>query len=228
MVKITALRTVKGRGQRVRIYLDGKFAFSLSAGMSARAGLRTEQELTPDDIDALLGKDRLARCLDAATRYLAYRPRSLAELRSRLTRHGFDEETQQTVLAKLTEQGLVDDAAFARFWTDNRELFSPRSRRLTRLELQKKGVDRAVVDSIVSTVDDAESAYRAAEARLGSLRRLDETTFRRRLGDYLRRRGFGYEVIGSTVNRLWQEVQSTETASEANLDSLPSVRRGVT
>ena len=111
------------------------------------AGLRPDQTLDPDRIDALLGKDRYTRCLDAATRFLAYRPRSLAELQSRLARRGFDEETQQAVLAKLKEQGLVDDAAFARYWADNRESFSPRSQRMTRLELQKKGVAREVADS---------------------------------------------------------------------------------
>ncbi len=210
MAKITALRTAGGRRQRVRIYLDGRFAFSISAGTAARAGLRQDQTLDQDRVDSLLGKDRYTRCLDAATRYLAYRPRSLAELQSRLTRRGFDEETQQSVLARLKEQGLVDDAVFARYWADNRESFSPRSQRLTRLELQKKGVASEVVDSIVGSIDDAESAYRAASTRLNSLRRLDETVFRRRLGDYLKRRGFGYEVVASTVNRLWREVESGE------------------
>lgn len=224
MAKITALRTVPGRGQRVRIYLDGKFAFSLSGGMAARAGLRTGQELDQDGVDALLGKDRFSRCLDTATRLLAYRPRSLAEIKSRLARHGFDDETQQAVLAKLAEQGLIDDEAFARFWAENRASFSPRSQRLTRRELQQKGVDRAVVDSVVQTMDDAESAYRAAEARLGSLRRLEETVFRRRLGGYLRRRGFGYGVIESTVNRLWQEAQESRAIEP---ETLPPFRRGV-
>ena len=227
MAKITALRTARGRSQRVRIYLDGKFAFSLSAGMAARAGLRVDQTLDPDRIDSLLGKDRFTRCLDAATRFLAYRPRSLAELQSRLSRRGFDDETQQAVLAKLTEQGLIDDAAFARYWAENRASFSPRSRRLTRLELQRKGVAREVVDSVVGTIDDAGSAYLAATARLGSLRRLDETVFRRRLGDYLKRRGFSYEVIGSTVNRLWREVEAVRTAGATDLESLPPFRRGV-
>ena len=210
MAKITALRTAGRRGQRVRIYLDGRFAFSLGAGTAARAGLRLDQTLDQDRIDSLLGKDRYTRCLDAATRYLAYRPRSLAEMKSRLARRGFDEETLQAVLAKLKEQGLVDDAVFARYWAENRESFSPRSQRMTRLELQRKGVDREVVDSVVGTIDDAESAYRAASTRLTSLRRLEETVFRRRLCDYLKRRGFGYEVIESTVNTLWREVERSE------------------
>jgi len=226
MAKITALRTARGRGQRVRIYLDGRFAFSLSAGMAARAGLRQDQTLDPDRIDSLLGKDRHTRCLDAATRYLAYRPRSLAEMKTRLTRRGFDEETQQAVLAKLKEQGLIDDAAFARYWAENRASFSPRSQRLTRLELQQKGVAREVVDSVVGTIDDAETAYQAASARLNSLRRLDEIVFRRRLGDYLKRRGFGYEVIGSTVNRMWREVERSEDPPQAGLTESPPGSEG--
>ncbi len=227
MAKITALRAGPGRGHRVRIYLDGKFAFSLGAGTAARAGLRADQMIDQDRIDALLGKDRYTRCYDAATRYLAYRPRSLAELRSRLGRHGFDEETQQAVLAKLQEQGLVDDSAFARYWAENRASFSPRSRRLTRIELQQKGVPREVVDTAVSVIDDAESAYQAGSARLGSVRRLDEVTFRRRLGDYLRRRGFGYETIGPVLNRLWREVERGGASPEGPESRVPPAPEGI-
>ena len=108
-------------------------------------------------------------------------------------------------MANLREQGLVDDMAFARFWKENRESFSPRSQRLTRLELKRKGVVSDVIDRVIDAVDDGDSAYRAALDRVRRLPLSDYQSFRRRLGEYLKRRGFGYEVINHTVDRVWQE-----------------------
>jgi len=211
MGKITALRMNKGRGQLVSVYVDGSLAFSVGKAIAAREGLRPEQELSEDRIEALTRRDRYERCLAAATGYLALRPRSLSELKIRLKRHGFDAETLDSVTGTLKAQGLLDDAAFARFWTDNRQSFSPRSRRMTRIELQRKGVTRDIVDDAVSAIDDEESAYRAAAGRLRSLRNADYEQFLRRLGSYLARRGFGYDVIRRTVERAWKEAEHQET-----------------
>jgi regulatory protein len=113
------------------------------------------------------------------------------------------------VIGRLKETGVVDDIAFARFWKENRETFSPRSQRLTKVELRQKGVAADVIDRIAGVVDDDNSAYRAALGKARSLSLSDYQGFRRRLGEYLKRRGFGYEVIHRTVERLWQERESS-------------------
>ena len=203
MKKVTAIRS--GRGKRVNVFLDGRFAFSLEAEVALKENLRVGQELSEANIEALAQTDLFQRCLNAAIHYLSYRLRSEAELRGRLGRRGFDGDNVEAVIARLKEQGLVNDLAFAEFWKDNRQSFRPRSRWLTALELRQKGVAKAVIDQVVADVDDEDSAYRAALSRARSLPRSDYQSFRRRLGEYLRRRGFSYRVISHTVERLWPE-----------------------
>ena len=111
----------------MNVFLDGSFAFSLEAEVAMKENLQLEQELSEDKIEALTGADLFQRCLNAAFRYLSYRPRSEAELRERLKRRGFEADSMEAVLTRLREQGLVDDLAFAQFWKDNRETFRPRS-----------------------------------------------------------------------------------------------------
>ncbi|MCJ7742988.1 MAG: regulatory protein RecX, partial [Dehalococcoidales bacterium] len=84
MGKITALRTGKGRSQRVNIYLDGKFAFSLDSEVVAREGLQTEQSVSAEQVEVRVESDQHQRGLSAATRYLSFRPRSESELKDRL------------------------------------------------------------------------------------------------------------------------------------------------
>jgi regulatory protein len=205
MSKITALRVGRGRGKRVNVYLDGKFAFSLEAELAIKEGLQIGQELSANQIGAMARSDHFHRCLDGAARYLSYRPRSEFELRERLHQRGFDGDTVEAVLTKLKEQGLVDDMAFAQFWRDNRESFNPRSQWLAKLELRRKGVASGIIDQVVDTIDDDDSAYRAAQSKAHTLPLSDYQLFRHRLGEYLRRRGFSYRVIYHTVERLWQE-----------------------
>ena len=204
MSKITALRVGRGRGKRVNVFLDGKFVFSLEAEVAVREGLQVGQELSTEQIEALARSDHFHRCLNAAARYLSYRPRSEFELKERLYQRGFNGNSVEAVLTKLKEQGLVDDMAFAQFWRDNRESFSPRSQWLTKLELRQKGVASDIIDQVVDAIDNEDSAYRAAQSRARNLSLSDYQLFQRRLGEYLKRRGFGYRVINHTVVRLWQ------------------------
>lgn len=205
MMKITGLKARKSLEKRVNVLLDGKPALDLLAEVALKEGLRVGQELTESRLEALAGRDHDQRCLNAAVRYLGYRPRSESEIRQRLLRRGFDSEAAEKTLARLKEQGLVDDAAFARLWKDNRESFSPRSRRLTGLELRRKGLPADVIESVTSEIDESDSAYRAALVKARRLPLSDYQFFRRRLGEYLRRRGFGYGIINETVARVWQE-----------------------
>ena len=214
MSNITALRIRRGQRKRVNLFLDGIFAFSLEAEVVAKEGLQVEQELSVEQIEALARSDRFHRCLDAAVHCLSYRPRSESELREKLSQRGFDGDTQEAVIARLKEQGLGDDMAFAQFWKDNRESFSPRSRWLTRLELKRKGIASDIIDQVVGAIDDDDSAYRAALSKTRHLRCSDYERFRRQLGDYLKRRGFSYGVIIDTVGRMWQEQRNRDTRIE--------------
>lgn len=209
MRKITALRIRRGRGKRVNIFLDGKFAFSLEAEVAAKEGLQIEQVLSAEQIEALGRSDHFQRCLNAAVHYLSYRPRSESELRERLRQRGYDGDSIEAVITRLKEQRLVNDMAFAQFWKDNRESFSPRSRWLTKLELRQKGIANDIIDQVADDVNDDDSAYRAALSKVRALPRSDYQSFRHRLGAYLKRRGFSYRVINHAVERLWQDQVSS-------------------
>ncbi len=186
----------KGRRKQLNIFLDGKLAIGPGAEGAA-------QETTPGQTLELT--DGFQRCFNAATRYLSYRPRSESELRERLRQRGSDDNSIQAVIVKLKEQGLLDDTNFAKFWKDNRETFSPRSRWLTTLELRRKGVANEIIVQTVQTMDDNDCAYRAALDKARTLSGTDYEPFVQKLSGYLKRRGFSYSVINQTVEHLWQD-----------------------
>ncbi len=210
MSKITALKTNRRTNKQVSMFLDGKFTVSLDTETAVKEGLKIGQELSDDKVKDLAKNVDLARCLNIAYRFLSYRPRSEAEMKERLHRRGFDDSNIEIIINKLKEQNLLDDTAFAQFWKENREMFRPRSQRLTRLELRKKGVADAIIKEVTAESDDMQSAYQAALSKAQRLPKQEYEVFRRRLGDYLKRRGFGYAVISQTVKRIWQELKEAD------------------
>ena len=144
-------------------------------------------------------------CLDAAYRYLGYRPRSEGEMRQRLRQRGFDGEAIDKTIAKLKEQQLIDDYAFAEFWKNNRLSFKPKSKRLIAKELGDKKVTPEIVRQVTEDIDDESNAYRLGCGRMRTLAHLGYPEFHRHLTNYLGYRGFNYEVIKHTIAVLWGE-----------------------
>ena len=205
MKTITAIEPQKTQKGRVNLFLDGAFAFSISIPVAATVGLQEGQKLSPTEIEKLKNAELFHRSLNSALKYLSPRPRSEAEVRARLRRHGYDVDIIQQVITKLKEQKLVDDTVFAQFWRENRENFKPRSRRLIEVELKQKGVDAETIAEAIEGFDDELGAYKAAQRKAIPLTGLDYPSFRKRLGTFLRQRGFPYELINMTIERVWQE-----------------------
>jgi regulatory protein len=155
----------------------------------------------------LTDSNSLQDCLDSAYYYLSYRPRSEGEIRQWLRKRGFSNDVAEKALARLREQNLSNDLAFAQFWKENRLSFRPKSKRLIERELRDRKVAADIVEQVTTDIDDEDTAYKLGSRRLASLAHLDYPAFYRRLSSYLAYRGFSYEVIKRTVSFLWKERQ---------------------
>jgi regulatory protein len=211
LARVIALDRGKGKGKSkgTGVSVDGQKVIPIDPAVALREGLKAGQELPEDRVAALLKASGDEKCYNAALRYLGYRPLSESEMRQKLARRGFDEDCIGATIGRLREKGLMDDAEFARFWKDNRQSFGPRSRWLIGQELKQKGVPQEAIDSVLDDVDDSENAYNVGRSKARFLKECDYESFRRRLGDHLKRRGFGYGVIINTIERLWRERDTT-------------------
>jgi regulatory protein len=205
MKTITAIEAQRKNSKRDNIFLNGSFAFSLTQSVVKEQKLAPGQVLTDAGIEVLLGGDLLKKCCDYALRLLSYRPRSETEIRTRLVRR-FDKQTVEQVIHHLKAEKFLDDTAFATFWKGSRQSFSPRSKRMLSTELRSKGIDPEVVSETLTGIDDADNAYRVAQKKMRTIPKDDYKTFRRKLGAMLSRRGFSYDVVDRTVDRVWREL----------------------
>ena len=143
----------------------------------------------------------LDKAVSQAKRFLSYRSRSEAEVRAHLAKK-HQTEIVNIVVTMLSENGLLDDAKFAKDWHENRVKFRPRSAWLIARELRAKGVHTDIVEATVDSSMDEENAYNIGKHLSSKLASLDDKRLRRRLWMHLHRRGFQPELIQAVVNWL--------------------------
>lgn len=230
-MRITAIEPQEKNPDRYSLHLDGRFALGLDGAAVVAAGLYVGMELTEVDLEQLRHVEAERKLWDAALHFLAPRPRSRAEVRRRLLtprpnrnrdrerdRKPPDADAVERVLDRLQEQGLLDDQQFATFWVENRDRFSPRGARAIAQELRQRGVSRETVEAAAAPELDAERALAAGRRRLRSVAGLDFADFRARLGPFLLRRGFSYEVAREAVRQLWDETHGEDTVAVDDAD----------
>lgn len=135
---------------------------------------------------------------EVAVRYLASRPKSVAEIGRHLRSKRYDDDAIALAIDKLRAQRYVDDEAFARWWLEQRERFKPRGDRALRSELMQKGVSRDVVDVVLgerAPDADVEQAKRALSRPLTRWAALPPAERKRKIQTYLATRGFSYGTI---------------------------------
>ena len=147
--------------------------------------------------------------LEAALRFLEARQRSAAEVRRRLLLHGYRAHLVEGAIERLTELGMIDDAAFARAWVESRDRARPRGERALRQELRTKGIERAVIDETIEEREvqlpeaDAAAARRLLERHASALARVPDPRARRqRAYALLARNGFDPEVAAELTRTI--------------------------
>ena len=142
---------------------------------------------------------QLIKARDYAYRLLSYRPRSRQEIYQRLKQKKFSHPVITQTLTYLARLNYINDLEFARIWIRSKLNSSPCGRSLLRYSLRQKGVDENTADQALNELagqyNQRALAAQLAQARCRQHRRLNPLQLKKRLYDYLRRRGFTQEII---------------------------------
>jgi regulatory protein len=164
-------------------------------GSKKRENQPGARSLTPEQIRA--------RTFQHAVKLLAAKPRSIAELRERLSERCSSKAVVETVIGRLREYGYLDDERFAFSYASLKVRQQPVGRRRLQQSLMMKKVDRSVADEALDQVfaetSEGELIDRAIEKRV-RVRGLPKTRAEAKsLFDYLLRQGFPFELVSEKV-----------------------------
>jgi regulatory protein len=208
-MKITSISQQKNDPNRVNVMVDGKYRFSLDIFQFADLKIKVGNDYSEEQLVELETESQFGKLYARALEYTLMRPHSSKEVRDYLYRKtlnrkikskrtgeihdkgGVSKDVAMRVFDRLMEKGHINDEKFARFWIENRNLKKGISKRKLQAELQAKGIDRSIINSLFvsSERSDSDELQKIIAKKRG---RYDDE---QKLIAYLARQGFSYDDI---------------------------------
>lgn len=184
---------------------DGR-EFLFSEEGCERAGVAEGQTADLELLERLESEEHRVNAHTSALRLLSHRARSGKEMRTRLAMRGIAPDMIEAEVERLEAAGLLDDGKFARSWVEERNRNSPRGRQMLRYELLGRGISPEHVEEVTAEIDDRAAATALALRKAGTMPAgATYEVFFARVGGFLRRRGFGYDVVRAATRQAWEE-----------------------
>jgi len=196
-MKITAIKQQVKRGDRYSIFVDGKYAFSLSEAALLEHKMVSGLELSHQQLREFKRLSADDKLYNLTLRYVALRLRSRWEVEFYLERKGASPALIDTILNKLSNIGMIDDAKLAKAYVNDRQLLRPTSRRKMIADLRKKRLAEDIIEQAI--VSDGEMEQAALQAIIANKRQQAKYQDDIKLMQYLARQGFNYGDIKAAL-----------------------------
>lgn len=204
------------RGNKVAIFLDGRYTFSVEESILIEEGLFVGKQLAEEDLTRIQKDDLVATLITRSLNLISSRPRSEKEIRDYLSQKlmkrkvekGLAAVVRDDVLKLLKKKSYLNDDEFALWWVKNRKEFKTRSRRELTAELARKGIDNQIIRDVLAKEypgsEEVETIERLAKKKLKGLEQkwLNERDLKQKLTEYLMRKGYSYDNIKQALNKL--------------------------
>ena len=149
--------------------------------------------------------EQFEKYLSLTYRYLGIRNRSEKEIRDYLQKKQASSEHSEQIIKKLYEYKLLNDESFARAWVKSRANFRPRGKKMLAMELKQKGIEKDLIQKVLEEEneeipDELAQAKNIIQKRIEKLRGSPRQEIYNKVGAFLARRGFGWDIIKKAID----------------------------
>lgn len=193
-LQITNIKQAVKNENRVNIFIDGKYDFSLDISQLVDFKLKVGQKITEQDLEKYRKASSFGKLYQRTLEWVLTRPHSVKETRDYLFKKHAEKEDSAKIIKTLQEKSYLNDEAFARFYVENRFVKKGISKKRLELELTKKGIDRQIIeDTLASSERSDEEEIKKIIAKKRN--KYDDE----KLIAYLTRQGFSYQLSKDLV-----------------------------
>ncbi len=213
--RCTDIVSQKKKKERISLFIEGSFAGGFDRAAIEKAGISRGQEITFDRYKELTRLDREHQIHEQINRWLAVRDHASGEIIRKCLAKGFTAEEARGALSPFIEKGYLDDESFAETFTCEKKGRHGWGPGKIRQALAQKGVKKQYIDSALAntfTEDQLDEALiAAAKSAAKRLLRTEQGLKRKKkLADFLLRRGFpGYAVM-EKCDELLKKLENEE------------------
>lgn len=198
-MKISKIEPQKKNKRRSTIYINGNFAFGLSNEILLKFELHEGDPIDKDLIENVLLEQEKQRIRDRALRILRYRKRSVGELKTRLTRIGFDPDLVKGIIEEFVEDNTLNDTDFAESFVADHTNLKPKGNIYISRELKKRGIPPGTIDQALQLRDENQVVKDFLDKKLSHLD-IKSPKERQKVIRRLLSRGFTPSVVFSILN----------------------------
>jgi len=208
--RVTRLVQQQKNPNRVSVFIEEAFAFGVHVDLVVAFGIQKGRTLSVDEQQRFVEADEVRTANTIALDYLSYRARTEHEVQQKLIRSGFDASIAERTVDRLRALDYLDDAAYARAYVEARFRNRGYGPRRLRSDLLRRGVPARIIDAALDAVVNPEDVLEAA--RLHAAKRwprlateTDPNKRRKKLSEYLVRRGFSYDTVRRIVDEFEED-----------------------
>jgi regulatory protein len=193
-MKITSIIQQVKNPERVSIFVDEKYEFSLSLDELIKYKLKNGAELDSGDLKKYKKISADGKLRARALEWLLNRPHSEREFRDYLYKKKVEPEQIDSLVNAFTDKGYLDNTKFAAWFTEL-QARRGKSDRAIRAELFKKGIGRELADETLGegTAGDEVERLRAMIEKKRRLSRYKNDP--QKLAKYLTSQGFSWQSV---------------------------------
>ncbi len=146
--------------------------------------------------------ENIERPLQLSIRFLSYQPRTIYEVTEYIKKKGVDEDHAKKTIEFLVDKKYLDDTAFSKLFVQSKVRYKPKSKFALRYELNRKKVNPSIIEAVLEPYDDEDLALKAVTLKKRTWKNMAPETIKKKAMNFLRYRGFGYDISISTLNRF--------------------------
>lgn len=206
-MEITSVEKSKKNKDRLSIYIDGKFSFTISEDDYLSMNLYDKPVLTEDTVDYIKNTLNFCEAKSLAVRYLSMKLRTGKEVRVKLQDEGYDSVCIEKVIDELKAIGYINNKLYAQKYVYDRSKLKPLSKKLLKQELQSRGIPGDVADEVLDDwkVEDMVVAESLLKRKFGKYDLTDEKILKKAYM-FLLHRGFSHDTIREALHNVVEEV----------------------
>ena len=196
---VTNLKEQVKNPDRVSVFVDGKYSFSLTLSEVLTEKIKVGLELNGAKINDLKKISEEGKLKMRVLAWITMRPHSERELRDYLFRKKVDKDMAQSLIEWVQTKGFQDDESFARWFAEGR-LRKNKSWRAVQAELKAKGISLVTIQSIASELNSAKNDSEALQKLIDKLSTKPRYQDQKKLIQYLISKGFNYSEIKEALS----------------------------
>ena len=202
---ITKIEVGKRNKERVNIYIDNEYAFSISAELVYKENIKVKDEINVERLKKLADEDNYIKCKNSALKIIERTYKSEKEIRNKLVLKGYDDHIIKQTINFLREYNLLNDTNYAKMYVKDRSRNQGKNK--IKYKLIQKGIDENIIEEELNKIDKDEIkkvVYEMAlkKYRVLSKRENDNYKLTQKLYRFLMGKGYDYDLIKDVVKSI--------------------------